>query len=165
MLRNKRKNSGGIFNFRVTGAELETLKRNAKASQFESISEFIRSRCLDEERNESQTLEALGALSKFEHQIAMLTESLQKLSASAGSNAQTESLSEKLSWIESRFSKLENVQRALIVNTSQVRGFAFGMMTGQTSDVSRTIKEEMNTFLKSQREFFFSLYPEQKPNT
>lgn len=62
----------------------------------------------------------------------------------------------------SRLTKLERIQRTLVLNTAYARGYAMGSARTSPSESRKTIEQEMAKFYEKQREFFFELYPEQR---
>jgi hypothetical protein len=64
--------------------------------------------------------------------------------------------------ILARFTKLERIQRTLVLNSAYARGYAVAAMRSAPSDTRKVIEQEMATTANEQKAFFFGLYPEQK---
>jgi hypothetical protein len=64
--------------------------------------------------------------------------------------------------LASRLSKIERVQRTLVLNTAYGRGFAVGSVRTETSEKRKAIEQEMAKTYDRQRDFFFDLFPDQK---
>jgi hypothetical protein len=62
----------------------------------------------------------------------------------------------------SRLTKLERIQRTLVLNTASARGYAIAMLRTAPSDSLKIIEQEMSRNFKEQRDFFFELYPDQR---
>lgn len=67
-----------------------------------------------------------------------------------------------LSILMARMTKLERLQRTLVLNTAYARGYVMGAARTSPSESRKTIEQEMAKFYDKQREFFFELYPEQR---
>jgi len=63
--------------------------------------------------------------------------------------------------ISARFSKLEQILRFLVTNTSLARGYAMGVVETSNTEVAQTIQQRMIEARDYQRGLFFGIYPEQ----
>ena len=63
--------------------------------------------------------------------------------------------------ISARFSKLEQILRFLVTNTSLSRGYAMGVVETSNTEVAQTIQQRMIEARDYQRGLFFGIYPEQ----
>lgn len=61
-----------------------------------------------------------------------------------------------------RISKLERVQRTIVLNTAHARGFAVGFLRTAPPESKKTIEQDVLKNFNEQKEFFFNLFPEQR---
>ncbi len=71
-------------------------------------------------------------------------------------------IEESIALLARRLSKIERVQRTLVLNTAYGRGFAVGSVKTAPSETRKTIEQEMAKTYDRQKTFFFELFPEQK---
>ncbi len=64
--------------------------------------------------------------------------------------------------IMNRLSKLERVQRTIVLNTAHARGFAVGFLRTAPPESRKTIEQDVLKNFNEQKEFFFNLFPEQR---
>lgn len=64
--------------------------------------------------------------------------------------------------IAARLSKLERIQRSILINTAISRGYVIAMRDTSDVTVGKQITSNIDETVDGQREIFFALYPEQK---
>ncbi len=67
-----------------------------------------------------------------------------------------------LAFVAQRFSKLERLQRSILINTSAARSHATAVMEVGDKELAKKLKAHMLEATDKQRAIYFDLYPEQK---
>jgi predicted CopG family antitoxin len=116
------------------------------------------------EKNELALMEA-RAKSENRSVSGVISELVQRelSSESSGSNPNQTQSHLKLESLEERFGKLERILRSLMINTANIRGFALALGDAQQDEVAQNIKDRMKKIQEEQKEFFFGIYPDQRP--
>ena len=73
-----------------------------------------------------------------------------------------DSLEAKMDLAIERFSKLERLQRSILINTSVARSHATAVMEAGEKELASKLKTHMLDATEKQRAIYFDLYPEQK---
>lgn len=71
-------------------------------------------------------------------------------------------IEDALALLAHRLSKIERVQRTLVLNTAYGRGFAVGSVRAEPGEKRKMVEQEMAKTYDRQKTFFFELFPEQK---
>ena len=64
--------------------------------------------------------------------------------------------------LTNRITKIERIQRTLVLNTAYARGYVIGSARTAPAESRKSIEQEMVKTYEKQREFFFEVYPEQR---
>jgi hypothetical protein len=83
------------------------------------------------------------------------------IEATGSSDAPLDGVEKSIALILNRLSKLERIQRTLVLNTAYARGHAIGVLRSTPAETRKIIEQEMSKNFAEQKEFFFSLYPDQ----
>ena len=111
---------------------------------------------------QSRKLEAI-AKQKASSSSAVIAEMIHdSIEANGDVEAPLSQVERLIALILNRLSKLERIQRTLVLNTAYSRGYAIGSTRAAPADFRKSIEQEMAKFYEKQRELFFDLYPEQR---
>jgi hypothetical protein len=173
MSKKNKKNQQNVVTFRVNKTENDLIVESAKAHGFQTVSEYLRSLCLADGEQASKQTPQTEALTKLKEQSETLgalskqMNSIQDQMLSIEKNSNTRDLLldllGRISDIESRFSKLEIATRGLFINTANIRGFAVEFTNAQEPELSQRLRAQMKHFGDEQKDYFFGIYPDQRP--